>query len=1539
MEEELKDVEEKQEEPKEKVGLVKKLLKVVLYIILGFFILNSLLYVILSIPYIQNKLVTFASDELSSMLKTEVKIGEVRLSLFNRVSVKGLYVEDQSKDTLAYVDYLNVRIKPIDLLVKNKLRISQVQLDGFYGNVTAKDSISDFNFQFIVDEFASSDSTKVDTTSSSLDVVVDDIKITNGRLRYKIMSEPETPNVFNPSDVFITNLEANVSVHSIDMEKLDVHINSVKVREKSGLEISELRGHLLSEGSRLHIEELLFEMPNSRLKTASLFFDMNSEEFELTTEDVEIAPSDLSPFLPSLRNLDQNLTLKTSIKGKLPLVDVSEIVLAYGEEAVLSGSAYISSYEDLDRADIKVNVSELSVTPKGVTSLARLGDETFQAPDILETLGKISLNAQLNGKLSNFRLISKATMQTGTLNLLADGAIDTTFTNFDVKATLNTINFNLAPIVGPESGVGSLSMHVELDAKQKGEGNLVAKLKGGVDSLQLMHGAVRDLPFAGYYDKHKMGFGADAKLHFGRIMAGFEMTQAAKPDIKFGLNLSDFDVAHFYKNKLWDKPILDFKIRGEIKKLDIDNLNADISIKDLKFVDKDFDYQPGNISLKAWQDDDKVKHIALESSIMSANLKGDYQFSTLSDEFSDLMHHYLSNVFPEHRHVKNNANDFTFNIKVNNSEELGYIFDLPVSIIKPLEIDGIINTRQRAIDVVGQLPHAKSGSLDIKQMRLNIANMDSAFNIKLKTDLHMDKNKYDLAFNLRGADNFLQSTVTIGGDSADIKVKGKLDATGQFTINEHKQLVSLFEILPSDINIGSFVLNVFPAQVVNVHDRTEIQNFGIGVNKKEYLHVNGFVSDMKDDSLKIDFKKAQIADVLQGLKINDIYAEIDGSIMATKLLATPELYTHNLKVKDITLYKDTLGTVSVETSWNPESAGIRLESDLVQKGKKVMNFEGLIDPAKETLDLHMDIERFSLNWLKPFVEGLLTDISGDISSHFTVKGKFSEPITEGFLGFNQTKIAVDFTNVTYYISDTIDIKPDRIGFDNLILKDSQGNKGIVKARLTHRNFKNAKYSLDLRADNLMVLNTQSRTDSLFYGRLFASGTVKIDGTEEGIDLNMQLKNGKKSSLNITIPQVSEASNYKSVVYINVPEEKLPKDDEKKALTRSQDIPIRIKMKLDVNSGIELGVVLDPQTGDRMNIKGDGTINFGYDMSSGIMTTYGDYKIADGGVKLNIKNVKKLELKIKEGSKLQFIGDPMNTKFNITAYRRVRADLRTLDQSFQEDSSSPRVQVDCLLGISGDINKMDLTYDIALYDGTDDQARKVRSLVNTDEMRIKQFAYLMVTSSFHSSGGSSGTNFTDGMWNGLASTALSTGLNQVFGNMLGDSWELGAEISDQDKSVSASTSFLDNKLKLHANVGYRSDNATNTDDSFIGDFDLEYLLNSIWTLKAYSHTNNKFERQAPTTQGVGIVYTREGTTLRNLFKSFKRKRNRWKRVQNDSIQNQSDSITTTSERSSTHNVSQSSATAVEGTKDSNETRGSATKVDTVKQPARKEDGVE
>ncbi|MFV0417886.1 MAG: translocation/assembly module TamB domain-containing protein [Dysgonomonas sp.] len=1476
--EEIKNVEEK---PKKK-SFVKKILKVLLYIVLCIIGLNILLYTLFSIPYVQQKAANFAVGELKKTLNTEVSIDELRLSLFNRVSLKGIYIEDQATDTLLYAKELSVRLSPWEFIKSSKLAITAVNLDNFLINVNQKDSTSDMNFQFIIDAFSSNDATKADTTKNSLAIIVTGIELKNGRLNYDVLSDTLTPGLFNASHISLYDFTANLDLNSIDPDKFDIAINSLSAKEKSGLEVKSLKGSLYSDKSQLWVDGLSMDLPESHLIMDKTRYNLSTGEFELITNDIEISPHDLVAFLPNMKFLTNNIKINARMRGALPAVNIDTISLVYGEDFYLRGKAELSSYAQYGDADINLTIEKLKATPSAITSFARLGDSAFVAPDILKDLGDVYLKGELNGRLSKFKLDAEAWSRHGALNLLATGNIDTTFTNFNVTAGLQTKNFNLGRLLGNNSGLGRLTAHLNLKARQTSKEPLNARIQGKLDALDINKETMKNLPFDAYYNAKEMGVSAKADWRIGKVYVEASMSQAKVPDIHMQLKVDTLHVDHFYKNEDWINPRLSLALNGDIKGLDIDNMTGLVYIDSLDFYDANFNFSPGKFSLEAGKKDKNDKYINLNSSLLTANISGRYAFMSLADEFSELMNNYLPEVFHQKKRLRSsrrkNLNDFTFKVTANNTEQLGKILALPVDIIKPASISGHISTIDKVVNIDGDIPHLRFGAYDIENTTISVANADSAFNAIAGSKVLMEKGDYDLSLYIDGAENSIHALLRLFSSDTDININGQVEAHAEFTRNEKKELVSSLKIFPSDIAVGKLALNILPAEIINAGTRTEIQNFGIGVNKKRYFGAEGVISESESDSLRAYFDHAEVGVLLEAFDIKNIRGCIHGDVILTNLLKQPELYTNDFEIADIVMFSDTLGTMALESEWSDEFGGARLNATLERLDRAYGEIDGTVYTNQDSLDLQLRLDQMPLDWTQPFLTGMLNKISGTVSTNLMIEGSTKAPKLRGFLGFNGTQLGIDYTNVLYTISDTISVSPDRIGFDSLMIRDNQGNTARVNATLTHKNFQDMKYSLNMRMNKLMVLNTEHRTDSLFYGKVFASGTVNVNGDDNGINMKMQIKNDKNSNLNILLPQHSEASDYKSVVYINVPEEKL-KEAMQNVIKSSVDesLPINLNIALEVTPDVVLGIVLDPVTGDEMQARGSGTINFSYNMQTQNMAAYGDYTLRDGYVKLNLKNLKKLQFAIQNGSKLYFSGDPLKTRFDITAYRRVRTELKTLDASFASDNYPSKIDVDCILGIKGDINKMTVTYNISLPEGNDDVRARVNSYISTDEQKTLQFAALVATGSFYSSGGTSGSNLGNSLWTSLASSTLSTGLTALVGSVLGDQWQIGANVesndgtfSDMNMSVNVSRKFLDDRLQVKTNVGYRNDQTT-ADNALIGDFDVEYMLNSMWTLKAYSHTNDRYYRQAPTTQGIGIVYSKEAATLKRLFQSFKPRR--------------------------------------------------------------------
>lgn len=133
---------------------------------------------------------------------------------------------------------------------------------------------------------------------------------------------------------------------------------------------------------------------------------------------------------------------------------------------------------------------------------------------------------------------------------------------------------------------------------------------------------------------------------------------------------------------------------------------------------------------------------------------------------------------------------------------------------------------------------------------------------------------------------------------------------------------------------------------------------------------------------------------------------------------------------------------------------------------------------------------------------------------------------------------------------------------------------------------------------------------------------------------------------------------------------------------------------------------------------------------------------------------------------------------------------------------------------------------------------------------------------------------------VASSTISSQISNMLGK-LSDNWSIApnlrsdrGDFSDLEVDISLSSSLLNNRLLFNGNFGYR-DKSLNT-NQFIGDFDVEYLLNKsgVWRLKAYNRYNdqNYYLRTAQTTQGVGILYRKEfDRPFRFLDKFFRRRK--------------------------------------------------------------------
>ncbi len=167
-------------ETKKKRTLVAKIGRGFAILFLSILFLILILLLLLQTAPVQNfarkKIVSF----LEQKLDTKVAIGGLDITFPKMLVLEGVYIEDQTQDTLLAGRQLKVDIDLFKLL-SNEIQINEINLNGITAKIKRQLPDTLFNYQFIIDAFASEQAKPAgDTTGMKLaieKVIIDDTRL------------------------------------------------------------------------------------------------------------------------------------------------------------------------------------------------------------------------------------------------------------------------------------------------------------------------------------------------------------------------------------------------------------------------------------------------------------------------------------------------------------------------------------------------------------------------------------------------------------------------------------------------------------------------------------------------------------------------------------------------------------------------------------------------------------------------------------------------------------------------------------------------------------------------------------------------------------------------------------------------------------------------------------------------------------------------------------------------------------------------------------------------------------------------------------------------------------------------------------------------------------------------------------------------------------------------------------------------------------------------------------------------------------------
>ena len=130
-------------------------MKIVLWIVVPVSSLILLVFLLVQLPYVQNRIKDKAIAGLSKKLQTKLEVKNLSLSLGGEIVIGGIFLADLQHDTLLYADKIRLSFQPMSLF-KKRIELTSIDLDNVIFNYLVSDISGKTNIDFIVKAFADS---------------------------------------------------------------------------------------------------------------------------------------------------------------------------------------------------------------------------------------------------------------------------------------------------------------------------------------------------------------------------------------------------------------------------------------------------------------------------------------------------------------------------------------------------------------------------------------------------------------------------------------------------------------------------------------------------------------------------------------------------------------------------------------------------------------------------------------------------------------------------------------------------------------------------------------------------------------------------------------------------------------------------------------------------------------------------------------------------------------------------------------------------------------------------------------------------------------------------------------------------------------------------------------------------------------------------------------------------------------------------------------------------------------------------------------
>ena len=1421
-------------------------------------VLYLLLIVLMHLPSVQTFLGKEVAEALADKFGTKVEVGKVNLGFFNRIIIDDVMMYDQQGDSLIYASRLSAKIDYM-AATQGKISVSSAQIFGLRANLYRQTAKSPANFQFVLDSLASKDTTQ----HKPLDLHIGSLIIRRGAIAYHQRDVAPRSGVFSPQHIRVSELSSHILLNHVTDNSIDLLLKKLSFKDESGFKLQSLHFKLQADRQKATLKEFRLLMPRSELvlddlKATYRFegkrFIPESLRFKGGIQQSKITFADVASLVPALRHFDDAVFGSSRFSGTAKSISVPSLNLRTG-----SGSFNLQARGSYSHASShpawNADIANLNLSPAGVEFLAENLGSKVKIPKEIQRLGTI----HLTGKAKGYEkvLSAKGNIETDAGNI----SLQAVKNDDRIKASLDTRGVNLGRILDNRK-LGTVIAKIDAHGTMK---HLFAK--GNIARFDY-----------GNYDFHNIEIDGDYDMKTLRGTASIadpNVNLSVKGDYHLGSRLYALDAA-------------------------INHLRP--TVLGMKMHDPS--YSLDNISISA-NNKGKEGHLDIEAPFVSLYARGQYDLTTIYGSIMRLVADKLPTIPGISKHAAKGYNDFTLQANITSAEVLQRMFGLPLSLNLPVHINGNISDAEKNVNLYINAPNFSWDGSAFHDANIELNTIGDSLKMEARISQGLPYEKAPV-YRLRAAaaDNNLSTLLYYANQSSKLPITGKIDARTQFFTSDNGATGVHVTVNPSEIMLGEKKWLLNPADIIYRKNELTVDmlNFSHG---DQHIIINGKATPQATDSIVADLKDVDVAYILNLVNFHsvDFAGKASGKAVVKSIFQTPEAYA-NLDVKDFVFENGPLGTLHAKAAYDNQEGQINIDATAEDGPEHLTVINGYVSPKRNYIDLGIEAHNTSLKFMENFCGSFLNNVEAWCKGKLNVVGDLKninlvgDVVAHGRMHMKQLGTDYTFNHLRAHAI------PDDIQFEGDSIYDSHYNGkhshfALIRGGIHHKHLTRLSYDLDIDANNFLGFDTHEFGDDTFYGTVFATGTVGIHGKsgETIIDIDATPEPHSIFVYNVASPDAISAGSFihwnDATPYIYRPYSPDSDKDKKKDSSSDFSSDMRINFLVNTNPNLTLKLMMDDQTGDYITLNGNGVIRANY-YNKGGLDMFGNYVVDHGQYKLTIQNIIKKDFDFQPGGTIAFGGDPYNAPLNLQAKYTVNG-VPLSDLSIGRSFSSNNIRVDCLMDITGTPGAPKVDFSMDLPTVNSDAKQMIYSVINSQEEMNQQVLYLLGIGRFYTqtknnqtSEDASQQSQTSLAMQSLLSGTISQQINNVLSSFVNSSnWNFGANISTGNEGFNnaeyegiLSGRLLNNRLLFNGQFGYR-DNA-NATQSFIGDFDLRYLIfpNGNLSIHVYNQTNDRyFTRNSLNTQGVGLIMKKDFFNLRDLLGIKKKSKDKEKEDKN------------------------------------------------------------